>query len=180
MPTAKCTHQGCNAAFTKSSKSRAEQALRMHIGRSHDRNINPPNTMNGHTNGDGRALIIDAEADKKHPRSLLTNTEVTKIIEFINAHRNEFPTKLGCFREAVKSVGADKRLLITSGAAIRYFQKAEQSASATADTDPAPIKRKYTRRQAEPVAHEIHVNFCPNCGCNIHAVATGMAMAKIS
>lgn len=131
--------------------------------------------MNGHRNGDGRALLLEGEADRKHHRSTLTAGEVAQVVEFINTRRNEFPSKLSCFREAVKSVGAEKRLIVSSGAAIRYFKKAEQAASGD-----APVKRKYTRRQAEPVTHEIHVNFCPNCGCNIHAVATGMAMAKIS
>jgi len=126
--------------------------------------------MNGQKNGDGRALIIDPDA-KKNYRSLLTNAEVSQVIEFIRQRQGEYPTKLACFREALKSVGAEKRMLISSGAATRYFQKAGAS--------PELAKRKYTRRQAQPVAHEVHVNFCPNCGCNIHAVATGMAMAKL-
>jgi len=129
--------------------------------------------MNG-SNGDGRALIIDPDA-KKNYRSLLTNAEVSQVIEFIRNRQSEFPTKLACFRAALKSVGADKRMIISSGAATRYFQKAGQTGASTE----APAKRKYTRRQVQPVAHEVHVNFCPNCGCNIHAVATGMAMAKL-
>jgi len=131
--------------------------------------------MNGQKNGDGRALIIDPDA-KKNYRSLLTNAEVSQVIEFIRQRQGDFPTKLACFREALKSVGAEKRMLISSGAATRYFQKAEQTGESTAES---PAKRKYVRRQPQPVAHEVHVNFCPNCGCNIHAVATGMAMAKL-
>ena len=37
-------------------------------------------------------------------------------------------------------------------------------------------KRKYLRRP-KPVM-TVHVNFCPNCGCNLHAVATGIALAS--
>lgn len=44
---------------------------------------------------------------------------------------------------------------------------------------------KHTRRTKKPVLHrkskkravEVMVNFCPNCGCNLHAVAMGIAMA---
>lgn len=143
----------------------------MHIGRTHEHSIAPPNTTNG------KALILDAvETDKKHYRSLLTNAEVGQVLDFINTRRNEYPTKMACFREALKSVGAEKRMIVSSGAATRYFQKAEQAAPAA---EKAPAKRKYTRRPVQAVAHEVHVNFCPNCGCNIHAVATGMAMAKL-
>lgn len=142
----------------------------MHIGRTHERNIAPPNTQNG------RALILESTDDKKHFRSILTNAEVAKVIEFLNTRRNEFPSKLACFRASLEAIGADKRMIISSGAATRYFQKADKLAS---NGEEAPAKRKYTRRQSQPVAHEVHVNFCPNCGCNIHAVATGMAMAQL-
>jgi hypothetical protein len=136
--------------------------------------------MNGQKNGDGRALIIDPDSEKKHYRSLLTNAEVTQVLDFIRQRQGEFPTKMACFREALKSVGAEKRMIISSGAATRYFQKAAQTGSVlTEATEEAQVKRKYVRRQPQPVAHEIHVNFCPNCGCNIHSVATGMAMAKL-
>lgn len=104
MPTVTCKHKGCIAAFTKPTLLCAEQALRMHVGRKHDRSILPPHVLNSQKKADSR----------DQPES-----------------------------EAVR----------------------------------AP--RKYTRRQVEPVTHEVCVNFCPNCGCNIHAVATGMAMAKL-
>ena len=43
-------------------------------------------------------------------------------------------------------------------------------------------KRPYTRRSkpqaAVPEPVEQKVNFCPNCGCNIHNVAMGMVLAK--
>jgi len=172
MPTVTCTHQGCHAAFTKSSKARAEQALRVHVGRTHKRNINPMNAINTQKTDDGRALL-DPSA-KRNFRSLLTNAEVTQVVEFIRQRRGEFTSKLTCFRAALKSVGHEKSMKVNSGAALRYFQKAAEG------TNEVQTTRKYTRRTVQPVAHEVRVNYCPNCGCNIHAVATGMVMAKIS
>jgi hypothetical protein len=34
-------------------------------------------------------------------------------------------------------------------------------------------KRTYTRKKKQL---EVAVNFCPQCGCNLHAVAMGMAL----
>lgn len=145
----------------------------MHVGRTHERIIAPPNTQSG------RALLLQSADDKKHFRSILTNAEVEAVLTFLNTRRNEFPSKLACFRASLEAIGADKRMIISSGAATRYFQKADALSKNGAAVPAVPAKRKYTRRPAQPVAHEVHVNFCPNCGCNIHAVATGMAMAKL-
>jgi len=35
-------------------------------------------------------------------------------------------------------------------------------------------KRKYNKKPKHAV---VAVNFCPNCGCNLHAVAVGLAMS---
>jgi Zn finger protein HypA/HybF involved in hydrogenase expression len=43
----------------------------------------------------------------------------------------------------------------------------------------AKVRRPYTKRQKQPQAQEVAVNYCPNCGCNLHAVATGIAMALV-
>jgi hypothetical protein len=39
MPTTKCTYKNCDRSFTKDTQPMAEQALRMHIGRTHVKNI---------------------------------------------------------------------------------------------------------------------------------------------
>jgi len=95
--TASCTK--CDKTFTKPTLVLAEAALRMHVGRKHERNI-------------------------------IANHEHSGVLR----------------------------------------QRANGSLSETEKP-----KRKYTRRQK--VEQHVHVNFCPNCGCNIHAVATGIAMA---
>jgi hypothetical protein len=41
-------------------------------------------------------------------------------------------------------------------------------------TAPSPEQPKRQRQQAASVT----VNFCPNCGCDIHRVAVGMVMAS--
>lgn len=33
-------------------------------------------------------------------------------------------------------------------------------------------------RGRKPVAQEVQINYCPNCGCHIHGIAMGMAVAS--
>lgn len=186
MPTTKCHHNGCEAAFDKPTKEKADQALRMHVGRVHQKNITAPN--------DGRALLLDQVglreklvahglSEKRAPRSLLTVKQIDQVIGYINAHRDNFATKTACFKEALKAAGATNRISENSVAVSRYFAKADAARNGNGDGNGnTEIKRKYVRRTVKPVkplAQEVRVNFCPNCGCNIHSVATGMAMAKL-
>lgn len=39
MHTATCNHRGCAATFSHPTQKQADQALRMHVGRKHKRNI---------------------------------------------------------------------------------------------------------------------------------------------
>lgn len=40
----------------------------------------------------------------------------------------------------------------------------------------ANVRTKLVRRQPAG-GQEVTVNYCPQCGCNMHAVATGLALA---
>lgn len=45
-------------------------------------------------------------------------------------------------------------------------------------TKKAIYQRNYRRKlKARGNSHEITVNYCPHCGCNLQAVATGIALA---
>lgn len=39
------------------------------------------------------------------------------------------------------------------------------------------VKRSYVKRAKAAKATTVSVNFCPNCGCNLHNVAVGLALA---
>lgn len=99
----------------------------------------------------------------------LAPEESGALVEFIRLNRERFPTKAACFSAALESTGIAGKIKSSSTAVDRYFHKAE--------TDPGlpRQKRKYVRRQ--PAATQVHVNFCPHCGCNLQAVAMGLAMA---
>jgi hypothetical protein len=160
MKTVTCTK--CPKKFTKPNTASADQALRMHVGRVHSRNIAPPNAHDGIVHLHGR--------NGKHPRSKLSREQASSIVGFIQTNRDRYPNKQACFNAALDELGLADRLNKTSTSTARYFAKAESA---------GPAKRKYTKRQNQPVAHEVRVNFCPACGCNIHAVATGMATALL-
>jgi hypothetical protein len=174
MKTVKCSK--CPKTFTKPTQMLAEAALRMHVGRKHERNIIANHEHSGvirrRANGSAEAVVV---ADK-HPRSHLTHAEVGSIVGFIRERRDQFPNKTACFTAALESAGVRDRISNNSTAVNRYFAKAETETTAAPAT---PQKRKYTRRQPVVVQQEIHVNFCPNCGCNIHAVARGIAAANL-
>jgi hypothetical protein len=96
----------------------------------------------------------------------LTPTEQNSVAEYINAHQHEHRTKRECLAAAVQHIGS--KLKINSNAIHRYY---------TLSKSLPRMHRKYTRR-AKPVAREIQVRYCPNCGCNLEAVATGIAMSQ--
>lgn len=177
MKTVKCKQ--CPKSFTKASQAKAEQALRMHVGRTHSKNISPPNTHSGilhRRNGNLHAVPVLAGAHgKSHNRSHLSVDETANLIGFIQKEHKNFPTRQACFDAALAHVGIENKIKNSSGATARYFAKALNG-----QPPGAPAKRKYTRRAQQVVRQEIQVNFCPNCGCNIHAVATGIAMAQMA
>lgn len=171
MKTVQCSK--CEKKFTKPTTLLAEAALRMHVGRKHTRNIiaNHEHTGVVRQTGNGHTVAV-MDRPEKHPRSHITHAEADSLIGFIRDRQGEFPNKTACFRAALEANGLAGRLSDNSTAVSRYFAKAESSAPAQ--------KRKYTRRQQQqPVIQNIHINFCPNCGCNVHAVATAIAHANL-
>lgn len=167
--TVSCTQ--CDKSFTHSSKAKAAQALAMHIGRKHKKNIVAHHEHSGvlrqHPNGDLVAV--------KHPRSNLKGEEVGAILTFIRNRQSEFSNKTACLKAALGAAGAAGKIIPTSTTVNRYFAKAAE----IKDTGlaPAPLKRKYTKRTEAPKVAHITVKFCPCCGTNMEAVATGIAMA---
>lgn len=159
----------CERTFTKPSKARAEQALRTHVARSHKLEPETSGVLRQRSNG-----TLVAVGAPKHPRSHLSAEQTDAIVSFIRQNQSRFSNKTACFNEALEAAGATGRIISNSTAVNRYFAKAEAVPSAE-----APAKPKYTRREKQPVTREVHVNFCPNCGCNMQAVATGIAMATI-
>jgi len=158
--TATCSHSECDKTFTSAvSQDRADLALRMHVGRKHSRAI-----VRAAETGNGKLTC------SKH-RSKLSSEDVGKLVDYIRDHAHEYDSKVAVVRAAVANSGIEGHLKVSSTTTDRYYRKAMDQA-------PEP-KRKYARR-APPKTVEQHVsiNFCPQCGCNIHAIATGMALAS--
>lgn len=160
----------CDRTFTKPSKARAEQALRTHVARSHK--TEPETSGVLRQRGNGSLVAVGAH---KHPRSHLSGEQTDAIVSFIRQNQTQFSNKTACFNKALEAAGATGQIISNSTAVHRYFAKAK-APTATGD---APVKRKYTRKEKQPVTREVHVNYCPNCGCNMQAVATGIAMATL-
>lgn len=161
MKTASCTK--CDKTFKKPTQEQADQALRMHVGRKHSRTIIANHVLRQRPNGE----LVEVGS-----RSYLSEEEAGALVGFIRKHHQSYPTRQACFSAALEASGAKGKIRDTSGACARYFEKALA-------TEEARLKRKYTRRQQQPVVQQIQMNFCPNCGCNIHAVAVGMAHATL-
>lgn len=168
--TASCTQ--CDKSFTHSSKAKAAQALAMHIGRKHNNNITTHREHSGvlrqRTNGDLVAV--------KHTRSKLKGEEVGTILTFIRNRQSEFSNKTACFKAALESAGATGKVTPSSTAVNRYYAKAAKAKDTGLEV--APLKRKYTKRTEQPKVAHVTVKFCPCCGTNMEAVATGIAMAS--
>jgi len=164
MPTITCTK--CPKTFTHATDMQAQQALRMHIGRTHEQRI-----MNGNT--------VQKSSRRVHRSAKLLPEQAEKVVAFIHKNKSNFSTKTACLAAALEAAGAKGAITLNSTAVTRYFDKAEALA-AQAMNGHAPSgkkeKRNYTRK-AQPATQHVHVNFCPNCGCSMQAVATGMAMA---
>ena len=168
--TAECTQ--CSKSFTHPTKQKAEQALAMHIGRKHKNNIVKTNEHTGvlrqQANGD---LVVAAPpvSSGRRGRSYLTGEQSDSIVSFIRTNKTQYANKSACLTAALESVGAGGKIIVNSTAVNRYFKKASGGAGS---------KRIYTRRvQPQPVKAEVQINFCPCCGFNMQALATGMALA---
>lgn len=110
-----------------------------------------------------------------HHRSRMSRDEVSKLIGFLGERRKDYPSNKACFDAAVEAAGVQGRFKLTSGAVCRYFAKAKKAIKAANGKAEPVAKRPYTRRQVKPVAMQVQVNFCPNCRCDLRAVARGMA-----
>ena len=157
----------CPKQFTHPTKAKAAQALLMHVGRMHKRNILKLSQTSGILRQRANGDLVSVGT-----RSNLTQEEAGNLVGFIREKRNQFDTKAACFAAALTAAGATGKITNNSTAVNRYFAKAGAMA--------ALPKRAYTRKEKQPVVREVHVNFCPNCGCNMQAVATGIAMATIT
>lgn len=100
MTTIRCNR--CGKTFEAANGARAEQALRMHVARVHDRTMRTPTKTD---------LLKKAQREAR--------------LQYSRHYRKHGPKRKGATGTGV----------------------------------------------------EVHVNFCPNCGCNLTAVATGLALA---
>ena len=137
----------------------------MHVGRTHTGSIIAHNQHSGVLRQRSNGELVEVGS-----RSNLSGDEAGALLGFIRERHQSYPTHQACFSAALEATGTKGKIKDNSGAVARYFSKALA-------TEAEHTKRKYTRRQPTPVVQEVKVNFCPNCGCNIHAVATGIAMA---
>ena len=158
--SATCSHRECDKSFTSDvSQGKADLALRMHVGRTHARNIVP-------------AAEGGVQLTRSARNSRLTQEESGNLIDHIRQHKDQYPSKAAAVRAAVEACGLGDRLKVSSTTCDRYYRKASESNG--------EVKRKYIRRQQpKPFEHHVAINFCPQCGCNIHAIATGMAVAAL-
>ena len=160
MKTLTCKQ--CSKQFTHETQAQVDQALRMHVARSHSRTLLSPNER----------------SSKSGNRSALDTEQKDFLLNFIRERHKEFQTKTECFTQALEAAGVPEALKASSTNVQRYFQQAY----AQVQSSPAKIlkKRPYTRRAAlnpAPLTQEVQINFCPQCGCNIHAIARGMVLA---
>lgn len=90
------------------------------------------------------------------------------------------PTKQKAEQALTMHMGRKHKMNITRSNEPDHTGVLRQRANGTLAVAAPPVtgKRSYTRRvKSQPVKAEIQINFCPCCGTDIHAVATGMAMA---
>ena len=175
--TVKCKQ--CPKTFSHPTQQKADQALAMHVGRKHKKNIINAHRHSGvlrqHRNGDLSAVPAVAT---KGRRSYLTSEQSGGIVSFIHANKAKYTNKTECVKAALASVGATGQIKVNSTAVHRYYKKAESPDPNFNGLELAPARRPYTRRvQPKPVKAEVQINFCPCCGFNMHALATGMALA---
>ncbi len=145
----------CGKVFSADSQSRVDQALRMHAWRAHRSSDKKP---------------TERKTVERKPKGKLSKEEMHQLITYIREHQAEFVSKAACVRAAFDAWGLTDRIKISSTMCDRYFAKA--------GVKPGAEKRKYVRREPKEVVQSVAINFCPNCGCNIHGIATGMVLAS--
>lgn len=150
MKTASCAQ--CDRKFHKTTQQAANQALRMHVGRTHAKNI---------VNGTAR----------------LTAKEQNVVMQFIRDRHADYSSRQACFNAAVTAAGLAGKLKQVSCNCNRYFNKAFNKL--VASRKPAAVASRKPAAAHKPVVRQVQVNFCPNCGCNIHSVAVGIAEALL-
>lgn len=95
--------------------------------------------------------------------SNLTEEEKQKLIQFIKENRSRFGAASKCFVAGLAANGLDGKLAVNTANITRYTRLALNGSSFP----------------GAPRSHEVEVNFCPRCGCNLHGVAVGMAAASL-
>jgi hypothetical protein len=178
MYTAKCSHAGCERKFTKPNKSRAQQALLMHVGRTHNGHIKAPHEENGDDHSG--VLVAQSVAVGRSTKVMrrkkikLSREEARKVAEFINKNKDDFDTKSGCFAAAFECNGLTGRVDNNGPAVVRYFAKAKQLAALNGTG-----KRKYGKRHqpVETVTHKT-INFCSHCGSDLKTQALASVLAE--
>lgn len=167
MITVKCKQ--CPKKFTHPTQQKADAALAMHIGRKHENRIvtpkGPRHTGVLQPNGNGKLHAV-AALPKSRSRRYITGEQSDGITSFIRANQGNFSNKTECLKAALASVGAENAIKLNSTAVNRYFKKA------------GAVRKPYTRRvKPQAVESNVKINFCPCCGYDMQALATGMAMA---
>ena len=136
MTTIQCTHSGCDRTFTKPSRKSAEQALRMHVGRAHEKNILTPTgpmlrRRRGYAeaaieaaNGHGHSGVVTAVAERAS-RSNMTAEEQDSLVNFLRTNREHYPNKVQCFKAALEKLSLTKKIRVNGSALSRYYARAE-------------------------------------------------------
>ena len=128
----------CPKQFTHPTKAKAAQALLMHVGRMHKRNILKLSQTSGILRQRGNGALV-AVGEPKHPRSHLSGEQTDSIVSFIRQNQSRFSNKTACFNEALEAAGATGQIISNSTAVHRYFAKA------LAPSTTGEVNRKYTR-----------------------------------
>ncbi len=113
----------------------------------------------------------------------IDQTTKAKLIAWLKAERHRFTNNQKCFEAAVEALGLAGKMRTTSSAVNVYFQQAKAlkaAAPATSNgthptTDAPKPKRSYRK-----AVLSVQVNYCPACGCNLVAVAHGIASAALT
>lgn len=200
MHTEKCPWNGCDRSFSKENKTKALQAVAMHVGRTHQLSIKVPSqqphqrrTLIPVAAGNGHTGIIDAVTVSPRVgkgRAKLSNIEQDALVKFIMENRAKHPHKSACFESALEAVGAKGKLALNSSAIQRYWSKADKLektlVSAGVDiADTKKTRKPYTKRKhlleaavAIP-ANEVKLDFCWKCGTSQSETAEGIVISRM-
>lgn len=106
-----------------------------------------------------------------HKRSHLTFEQRDLVVKFIQEHHSEYDSKYGCLKAALESAGCAGKIAVNANAVWRYFDRAGIKTTRKSKQDAERPKRAEVQ--------QIQINYCPRCGCDLHAVAVGMAQSII-